>query len=125
MGWGRHAAPMESGAHVTLKGKALEKVTEYFARDGHDGDMLRISLVRTHCMMGRGHSYSFVPERNLTDEDVAQDIDGLQVVLRKDQIPLLEGTMVDYAEGLEGSGFTITNPQATGKCPCGHHDLFD
>ncbi|MFQ5908261.1 MAG: HesB/IscA family protein [Thermoplasmata archaeon] len=115
---------MESGTHITLKGKALEKITEYFARDGHERDMLRISLVRTHCMQGQGHTYSFAPERDLTEEDEAQDVDGLRVVLRKDQISLLEGTVVDYAEGLEGSGFTITNPQASGKCPCGHHDLF-
>jgi iron-sulfur cluster assembly accessory protein len=115
---------MESGAHITLKGKALEKITEYLAQDGHEGDMIRISLVRTHCMQGQGHTYSFIPERNLTDEDEAQDVHGLRVVLRKDQISLLEGTVVDYAEGLEGSGFAITNPQASGKCPCGHHDLF-
>ena len=125
MDCGRHAAPMASGGHVTLKGKALEKIAEYFARDGHERDMLRISLVRTNCMQGRGHWYSFVPEQNLTDGDEAQDVQGLKVVLSKDQIRLLEGTVIDYEEGLEQSGFTITNPQATGKCPCGNHDLFD
>ncbi len=56
---------------------------------------------------------------------MVQDVAGLKVVLAKDQIPKLEGTVVDYQESLEGSGFIITNPNATGKCPCGHHDLFD
>ncbi len=87
--------------------------------------MLRLSLVRTHCMGGRGHSYKFALERDLGEGDEALDTQGLTVVLAKDQVPLLEGTVVDYEEGLESSGFAITNPNAIGKCPCGHHDLFD
>ena len=38
---------------------------------------------------------------------------------------VVKGTEIDYAESLEASGFAITNPNATGKCPCGHHDLFE
>ncbi|MFQ6012018.1 MAG: HesB/IscA family protein [Thermoplasmata archaeon] len=119
------STPMEPGTHVTLNDKATQKVRQYLTRDGNKGSMLRISLVRTHCMMGRGHSYKFIPEREPADGDEVQEAQGLKVVLSKDQIPLLEGTVIDYEEGLEESGFTITNPQATGKCPCGHHDLFD
>ncbi len=87
--------------------------------------MFRISLVRSHCMQGRGHSYAFAIARALADDDEVQESQGVRVVLSKEQIPMLEGTVIDFEEGLQESGFTITNPNATGKCPCGHHDLFD
>jgi iron-sulfur cluster insertion protein len=31
----------------------------------------------------------------------------------------LAGSQVDYTEGLEGSRFVITNPNATATCGCG------
>ncbi|NIV45763.1 MAG: iron-sulfur cluster assembly accessory protein, partial [Gammaproteobacteria bacterium] len=27
---------------------------------------------------------------------------------------------IDYLDGLQGSGFKIDNPKATGTCGCGH-----
>ena len=32
---------------------------------------------------------------------------------------LLEGATLDYKDGLNQSGFTITNPNATRTCGCG------
>jgi iron-sulfur cluster assembly protein len=32
----------------------------------------------------------------------------------------LDGVKIDYIESLEGSGFKIENPNATGSCGCGH-----
>lgn len=87
--------------------------------------MLRISLVRTHCMGGRGYAYTLAADRSAAETDVVHDIRGLRVALRPDDVPRLEGTVIDYREGLEGSGFSVQNPKAVGKCPCGHHDLFE
>jgi iron-sulfur cluster assembly protein len=32
----------------------------------------------------------------------------------------LDGVKIDYIDSLEGSGFKIDNPKATGSCGCGH-----
>jgi iron-sulfur cluster insertion protein len=32
----------------------------------------------------------------------------------------LEEVKIDYVDGLQGSGFKIENPQASGTCGCGH-----
>ena len=32
----------------------------------------------------------------------------------------LDGVNIDYVDSLDGSGFKIENPQATGTCGCGH-----
>jgi iron-sulfur cluster assembly accessory protein len=110
---------------VSLTERAVNKVKEFFSQSGYTGNMLRISLVRTHCMGGRGYSYKLAAEMSETEGDVAQDADGLRIVLRQADVPRLEGTVIDYNESLEGSGFSVSNPNATGKCPCGHHDLFE
>ena len=33
--------------------------------------------------------------------------------------PFVEGSTVDYKEGLQGAGFSVTNPNATASCGCG------
>lgn len=116
---------MAPRTYVTLHDRAAQKVRQHLAREGHEDSMIRISLVRSHCMQGRGHSYEFAPVQALADDDEVQESQGFRVVLSKEQIPMLEGTVIDFKEGLQESGFTITNPNASGKCPCGNHDLFD
>jgi len=32
----------------------------------------------------------------------------------------LEGVKIDYVDSLDGSGFKIDNPNASGTCGCGH-----
>jgi iron-sulfur cluster insertion protein len=32
----------------------------------------------------------------------------------------LLGSKIDYVEGLQGAGFKIENPNATGRCGCGN-----
>lgn len=116
---------MEITANVVLTDLAAEKVKEFLTRDGHEANLLRVSLVRTHCMGGRGYSYSLAPGPSPTDDDAIHEANGVAVVVRRDDVDRLGGTVIDYAEGLEGSGFTVQNPHTAGKCPCGHHDLFE
>jgi iron-sulfur cluster assembly accessory protein len=110
---------------VSLTERAMRKVKEFLAQSGDPADMIRISLVRTHCMGGRGHAYRLTPEASPRDGDVVEKADSLKLILRQEDFPRLQGTVIDYSEGWEGSGFSVSNPNATGKCPCGHHDLFD
>jgi iron-sulfur cluster assembly accessory protein len=116
---------MASETSVALTDHAAQKVKEFFAREGHDGTMLRIALVRTHCMGGRGYAYNLAPETSPAEADVVEEVQGVRIVIRQDDLARLQGTVIDFEEGLQQSGFAVKNPQAVGKCPCGHHDLFD
>lgn len=51
--------------------------------------------------------------------DLVTEIDGLQVVVDQKSNLLLDGTEVDYHEGLDARGFTFNNPLATKGCGCG------
>lgn len=121
----RICATMASRTCLSLTDRAVKRVKEFLVREGYKTCMLRVSLVRTDCMGGRGYAYKLAVEESPTERDVVQDAQGLRIVVKSDDLPRLEGTIIDYEEGLERSRFFVRNPQAVGRCPCGHHDLFD
>lgn len=43
----------------------------------------------------------------------------LKIILDSQSAPLLNGTEVDYADSVQGSGFTMKNSQAKNTCGCG------
>jgi len=45
--------------------------------------------------------------------------DGVTVLIDSLSFQYLAGSTVDYEEGLMGSRFTITNPNASTTCGCG------
>ena len=51
--------------------------------------------------------------------DKVQDLEGIRVLVDPKSIGYLEGTQLDYQEGLQGKGFTFTNPNAVKSCGCG------
>jgi iron-sulfur cluster assembly protein len=46
--------------------------------------------------------------------------DGLEAVVDNRSLPFVQGTTVDFYQGLEKRGFTFENPNATGGCGCGN-----
>ena len=110
---------------VRLTDRAAGKIREFLEKGGAEGRSVRLVLVRTHCMMGRGHSYDLRPAASREDGEEAVETGGVTVLVDPGSAAHLRGTEIDYVESLEASGFAITNPNATGKCPCGHHDLFE
>jgi iron-sulfur cluster assembly protein len=53
------------------------------------------------------------------DTDSRFDCHGVAVIVDKKSALFLDGTTVDYYEGLEKRGFTFDNPNATKSCGCG------
>jgi iron-sulfur cluster insertion protein len=43
----------------------------------------------------------------------------VKVIMDSQSAPLLQGAEVDYVDSLQGSGFSIKNPQAKTTCGCG------
>ena len=50
---------------------------------------------------------------------LATYLDDVKVVVDQASSQLLEGATLDYKDGLNQSGFSITNPNATRTCGCG------
>ena len=77
---------------------------------------LRIRVVPGGCS---GFSYSMQIEDGPRQGDEIIDQAGLRVFVDMFSRQYLEGVQVDYVNSVMGSGFTFSNPNATGSCGCG------
>ncbi len=80
---------------------------------------LRVGVASGGCS---GFSYSLTFEgKEDTDplNDDQLEIHGIQVRVDRKSATLLEGTNIDFHEGLNKRGFVFENPLSTGGCGCG------
>jgi iron-sulfur cluster assembly protein len=77
---------------------------------------LRIMVESGGCA-GNKYMMGLVPEKE--PGDLVIEKSGIKVFLDANSAPLLQGTVLDFTIGMEGSGFTFSNPNATSSCSCG------
>ena len=76
---------------------------------------LRVRVVGGGCS---GFQYQLAFD-NPQAEDQVFESGGVRVVVDPKSFLYLNGTEIDYVEGLTGAGFTMKNPNAKGGCGCG------
>ena len=102
---------------ITLTDAATGKVRELLASEGADDLALRVAVRPGGCS---GFSYEmFFDGEFASDDEQATFGDSVKVVVDAQSAQLLDGATLDYKDGLEQSGFAITNPNATRSCGCG------
>ena len=103
---------------VTLTEKAAQQVQKFIA-DGDFGEsaFLRVGVAGGGCS---GFNYSLNIAEDFDEaNDNKSEQHGVAVVVDKKSSLFLDGTTVDYYEGLEQSGFQFHNPNAKKTCGCG------
>ena len=65
-----------------------------------------------------GFQYQLVFDTPQAGDQVFES-DGVKVVVDPKSFLYLNGTEIDYVDGLNGAGFTMKNPNAKGGCGCG------
>jgi iron-sulfur cluster assembly protein len=105
---------------VTLTEKAAGEIKRVIAEQNLAEDMvLRIGVASGGCS---GFSYSLGFDSS-TGIDAAKDHvaeqHGIKVAVDKKSALYLDGTTVDFYDGLERRGFTFNNPNAVKSCGCG------
>ena len=107
---------------VTLTENALNRVRAFVAGHGagHASGVpaigLRIGVKRTGCS---GLAYVVNYAEAVTANDTVFDQDGVRVVIDREALQLIDGTVVDFVrEGLN-EAFRFRNPNAKGECGCG------
>lgn len=104
---------------VTLTETAAKEVKRFIEEGDYDENaVLRIGVAGGGCS---GWNYSL----NISsDFDAANDTKseqhGVAVVVDRKSALYLEGTTVDYYEGIEQRGFQFHNPNAKKTCGCGN-----
>ena len=66
-----------------------------------------------------GFSYEMFFDADIATDDVKSEHGGIQVVIDPASIEHLGGAELDYRDGLQGSGFHVSNPNAQRTCGCG------
>lgn len=95
---------------------AVAKVQSLKTEEGNDELKLRVYVTGGGCS---GFQYGFSFEDVMAEDDTAVTRDGITVLIDSLSYQYLAGSTVDYEEGLMGSRFLITNPNASTTCGCG------
>ena len=79
-------------------------------------DYLRVSVKEGGCS---GFSYKLDFDKEKNDNDKTFELEGVQLVVDSKSLLYLMGMTLDFDGGLNGKGFTFSNPNATKTCGCG------
>jgi len=108
----------KSADPITLTSGAIAKVAELIASEDTDEVLaLRVAVKPGGCS---GFNYDMFFDSEFSDDDVLREFDSVKVVVDSQSAELLRGSTLDFADGLQGAGFHITNPNATKTCGCGN-----
>jgi iron-sulfur cluster assembly protein len=110
------AAP--AGPALGISPRAAAKLKELLAAEKKDPATtgLRLGVQGGGCS-GLTYLMEFDARRE-TDRVFSHD--GVSVFVDPKSILYMSGSILDYNEGLMGSGFSIKNPNVKGSCGCGH-----
>ena len=110
-------ATIERETLVTLTEGAATKIKELMA-DEPEGEagVLRIAVQGGGCS---GFEYALGFDTRAQEGDLELEAYGVPVVVDPLSAPYIQGTEIDFVEGLQG-GFAINNPNVTSSCGCGH-----
>jgi len=102
---------------VTLSEKAAGEVKRIMTEQNlPDGTVLRVGVQGGGCS---GFSYSLNFDTGTTEKDRVAEFHGVKLAIEKKFDPYLDGTVVDFYDGLEKRGFVFNNPNVVKSCGCG------
>lgn len=106
------------GFTLVITDKAAQEVHKFMSAEEVPGETagLRVSVLPGGCS---GFKYSLNVEERSLEDDTVLEINGTRVFVDGFSMQYLNGVTIDYVTSMQGSGFTFTNPNATGGCGCG------
>lgn len=101
---------------MSFTDNAADKVHNLIMEEGNDKLKLRVFVTGGGCS---GFQYGFSFDEEVNEDDTVIENKGASLLVDPLSYQYLVGSKIDYVEGLEGSRFTVNNPQATTTCGCG------
>jgi len=101
---------------ITITDSAASKVKSLIEAEGDEALALRVAVRPGGCS---GFAYEMYFDSEIGAEDVTTEQGGVKVIVDPSSAQLLTGAELDYKDGLDQSGFSITNPNAQRTCGCG------
>ena len=103
---------------VSLTDEAVKQIRVFMESESVPEETagLRVAVLPGGCS---GFKYGLNIEEQPLDDDIVFERGGLRMFVDAFSAQYLNGTTVDYVSGMQGSGFTFNNPNASGGCGCG------
>ena len=102
---------------ITLTEKAAKEIKRVLEDKGmSDEHVLRIGVNGGGCS---GFQYSLNFDTDTNADDAVSEQHGITVVVNKKHDLYLDGTNLDFYDGLDKRGFVFNNPNAIKSCGCG------
>lgn len=102
---------------VEITDSAKAKVVDLLNEENNPGLMLRTFVQGGGCS-GFQYGFTFDEEQNEDDFEIPLN-EKWKVVVDAMSMQYLTGAVIDYSEDINGSQFTIKNPNAQTTCGCG------
>lgn len=104
--------------NISITARAADRLLEVARNEGVDpkSTYLRVAVKPGGCS---GLTYDLGWDTARSDGDELAEIEGLQVVMDLKSRLYMDGTELDFSDGLEGKGFHFSNPNAQRTCACG------
>lgn len=100
---------------ITFTDSAVAQIQQMQSAKAEQGQRLRIFVEPGGCS-GFEYGMSFDVCK---DEDAELTHNGVTFLIDATSLEYLDGSEVDFDDGLNGKGFEIRNPNATSTCGCG------
>jgi iron-sulfur cluster insertion protein len=100
---------------IKLTESAIDKIHEVLEEEGPTSK-LRMYVQGGGCA---GFSYGFTIDDEQNEDDFEIPAGKTVVLVDTMSFQYLQGATVDFVEDLQGSRFSISNPQAQSTCGCG------
>ena len=102
---------------ISVSDKAVKQIKRIKSEnDLPENHGLRISLKGGGCS---GLTYNLGFDEKQNDADMVIEKDGVKLFVDGKSLFYLNGTELDFSDGLNGRGFVFNNPNAKKTCGCG------
>ena len=101
---------------ITISDSAKAKIKDLLLEESNPDLSLRTFVQGGGCS---GFSYGFTFDEIVNEDDFEVPVDEFKVLIDAMSMQYLTGSEIDYKEDLQGSSFSIKNPNATTTCGCG------
>lgn len=100
---------------IQLTESAASRITALQAEKAAPGQLLRVFVEPGGCS-GFEYGMSFDARK---DDDTLLEDRGIAFLVDPTSLEYLNGSVIDFDDGLSGKGFDIRNPNASSTCGCG------
>ena len=102
---------------MTLTERAASEVKRVMTEQNvPDTAVLRVGVQGGGCS---GFSYSLGFDTETSEKDRLAEFHGVRMAIEKKFDPYLDGTELDFYDGLDKRGFVFNNPNVVKTCGCG------